>query len=101
MIRMEWSVTASFVALVVFLTAITLWVFFSIGEVYSWDRKIRWLETHGFRRYLDRVIYDSGTFPYYGWENEGKGVKITEREIEGASFKDMVAKIEEVLNEDR
>ena len=73
-----------------------LLVILTIGAVafiksWQWTRKIRWLENHGFSRYLMNVsAFGDGAF--YGWENEITDYRISEIELRHLGYKELISK---------
>lgn len=58
----------------------------------SWNRKIRWLRTHNFERYLVGVPSVGGG-AFYGWKNEQTGKRIDERDMTHLKFDMFVKKM--------
>lgn len=80
---MELAPLAIFVLLALFLFVT------SLIKQFEWDRKIRYLQSHGFERYLKNVASVGGK-AWYGWRyDDGTmfGIRISEEELEKITYK--------------
>lgn len=58
----------------------------------SWNRKIRWLQSNGFERYLIGVPSVGGG-SFYGWRNKTTGKMIDDRELDHLKFNVFISKM--------
>ena len=65
---------------------LAIFIFFaSLIKQCEWNRKIEYLQSLGFERYLKDVASVGGK-AWYGWEGE-KGMRISEEELERIDYK--------------
>lgn len=60
---------------------------------FKWGRKIKWLEAHGFERYL-RSVSSVGGSNSYGWKEKEGGRNIAEYELRGLTFREFRRRME-------
>lgn len=75
--------------IVIFILLAILIFFASLIKQCEWDRKIKYLESLGFERYLINVA-SVGDKAWYGWECEKgimAGMRISEEELERIDYK--------------
>ena len=75
--------------IVVFILLAILIFFASLIKQCEWDRKIKYLQSLGFERYLKDVA-SVGDKAWYGWECEKgimAGMRISEEELERINYK--------------
>lgn len=80
---MELAPIAVFILLVLFLFITAL------IKQFKWDRKIRYLQSRGFERYLENVASVGGK-AWYGWKCEKgimAGIRISEEELERIDYR--------------
>lgn len=66
----------------------------SLIKQFEWDRKIKYLQSRGFERYLKDVASVGGK-AWYGWECEKgvmAGMRISEEELERIDYKELKEK---------
>lgn len=61
-------------------------------ESYSWKLKTKWLQKHGFERYLAGVP-SVGNGAFYAWRNHQTNQQIDEKELKKLKYKDLVKKM--------
>jgi hypothetical protein len=71
--------------IVIFILLAILIFFASLIKQCEWDRKIKYLQSLGFERYLEDVASVGGK-AWYGWKCE-KGMRISEEELERIDYK--------------
>lgn len=65
---------------------LAIFIFFaSLIKQCEWNRKIEYLQSLGFERYLEGVASVGGK-AWYGWKCE-KGMRISEKELERVDYK--------------
>jgi len=75
--------------IVIFILLAILIFFASLIKQCEWDRKIKYLESLGFERYLKDVA-SVGNKAWYGWECKRgimEGMRISEEELERIDYK--------------
>lgn len=72
--------------IVIFILLAILIFFASLIKQCEWDRKIKYLQSLGFERYLIDVA-SVGDKAWYGWECKKVGMRISEEELERVDYK--------------
>lgn len=76
----------------IFILIILLVFLYILIKSFKWNRKVKYLQKHGYVRYLVGVpSFGNGAF--YGWENAELDKRIDEREMEHLSYKQFVKKM--------
>lgn len=81
------------IPIAILVIAVLIYIVACTVNSFKWNRKIKWLEKHGFERYLSDVpSYGNGDF--YGWREKEGNRRIDEREIRYLTFREFRRRME-------